>query len=225
MLNANNLNEDEGFSDDQIEWLKKDMAASDADWKFVATHKAVYSNGSHYDDDDVIAMREQLSVLMPELDIDMVFQGHDHVYLRTDSMINNKVEKNLETSTTTYNGKEYTVKENPQGSVYVISGCSGVKVYKQKDPALTDELFPRAEAIADVEYSVFSGVRIEGDTLYFDAYEVNPETGETECIDSFAIHKNLSEEVEAEDAGFFEVVFSKIVGFATNVFNKIFFFI
>lgn len=224
VLNANNLNEDEGFSDDQIEWLKEDMNASDADWKFVATHKAVYSNGSHYDDDDVIAMREQLSVLMPELDIDMVFQGHDHVYLRTDSMIDNKVE-GVETSTTTFNGKEYTVKENPQGSVYVIGGCSGVKVYKQKDPALTDELFPRAEAIRDVEYSVFSGIRIVGDTLYFDAYEVNPETGETECIDSFAIRKNLSEEVEVEDEGFFKTLFNKVIGFVTNIFDKIFFFI
>lgn len=224
VLNANNLNEDEGFSDDQIEWLKEDMNASDADWKFVATHKAVYSNGSHYDDDDVIAMREQLSVLMPELDIDMVFQGHDHVYLRTDSMIDNKVE-GVETSTTTFNGKEYTVKENPQGSVYVIGGCSGVKVYKQKDPALTDELFPRAEAIRDVEYSVFSGIRIVGDTLYFDAYEVNPETGETECIDSFAIRKNLSKEVEVEDEGFFKTLFNKVIGFVTNIFDKIFFFI
>ncbi len=224
VLNANNLNDDEGFSDDQIEWLKEDMNASDADWKFVATHKAVYSNGSHYDDSDVIAMREQLSVLMPELDIDMVFQGHDHVYLRTDSMIDNKVE-GVETSTTTFNGKEYTVKENPQGSVYVIGGCSGVKVYKQKDPALTDELFPRAEAICDVEYSVFSGIRIVGDTLYFDAYEVNAETGETECIDSFAIRKDFSEEVEIEDESFFEVAFSKIVGFVTDVFEKIFFFI
>ncbi len=224
VLNTNDLNEDEALSEAQIEWLKQDMNASDADWKFVAFHRAVYSNGSHYDDDDVIALREQFSVLMPELDIDMVFQGHDHVYLRTDSMIDNKVE-GVETSTTTFNGKEYTVKENPQGSVYVISGCSGVKVYKQKDPALTDELFPRAEAIRDVEYAVFSGVRIEGDTLYFDAYEVNPETGETECIDSFAIHKDLSEEVEIEDESFFEVVFSKIIGFVTNVFDKIFFFI
>ena len=169
-------------------------------------------------------MREQLSVLMPELDIDMVFQGHDHVYLRTDSMIDNKVE-GVETSTTTFNGKEYTVKENPQGSVYVIGGCSGVKVYKQKDPALTDELFPRAEAIRDVEYSVFSGIRIVGDTLYFDAYEVNPETGETECIDSFAIRKNLSEEVEVEDEGFFKTLFNKVIGFVTNIFDKIFFFI
>lgn len=222
VLNTNDLNDDDALSEAQIEWLKQDMNASDADWKFVAFHRAVYSNGSHYDDSDVVAMREQFSVLMPELDIDMVFQGHDHVYLRTDSMIDNKVE-GVETSTTTYNGKEYTVKENPQGSIYVISGCSGVKVYKQKDPALTDELFPRAEAIADVENSVFSAVRIEGDTLYFDAYEVNAETGETQLIDSFAIHKDLSEDVQAEE-GFFESLFNRIFSFLSNLLDKILFF-
>ena len=225
VLNTNNLNDDDALSEDQIEWLKNDMNASDADWKFVAFHRAVYSNGSHYDDSDVVAMREQFSVLMPELDIDIVFQGHDHVYLRTDSMIENKVEKNLETSTTTYNGKDYTVKEDPQGSIYVISGCSGVKVYKQKDPSLTDKLFPRAEAIADVENSVFTGIRIVGDTLYFDAYEVDVETGETTNIDSFAIHKDLSENIDTEDVGFIRNVFNKVIAFFSDLFDKMLFFV
>lgn len=228
VLNANLLSEDEGFSDEQIEWLIEDMQSSDAQWKFVATHKAVYSNGSHFDDDEVIVMREQLSVLMPQLDIDMVFQGHDHVYLRTDSMIDNEVES-VTTSTTTFNGKEYTVKENPQGSVYVISGCSGVKVYKQKDAELTDELFPRAEVIRDVEYSVFSGVRIVGDTLYFDAYEMNPESGETTTIDSFAIRKDLTPDDNTDDAnngGFcgtvtelFENFVAKLASFFEKILN------
>ncbi len=231
MLNSNDLNDDEGLSDAQIDWLIEDMQASDADWKFVALHKAVYSNGSHYDDDDVIAIREQLSVLMPQLGIDMVFQGHDHVYLRTDSMINNEIEA-VTTSTATFNGKEYTVKENPVGSVYVISGCSGVKAYKQKDPALTDELFPRAEAIVDTEYSVFSGIRIVDDTLYFDAYEVNTDTGETTNIDSFAIRKDLSVkkgtgvEVEEDDfldmiKAFFSKVFAGLVPFLKSIFTSL----
>ncbi len=227
MLNSNDLNEDEALSDAQIEWLINDMQSSDADWKFVALHKAVYSNGSHYDDDDVIAIREQLSVLMPQLGIDMVFQGHDHVYLRTDSMINNKVEE-IKTSTTTFNGKEYTVKESPVGTVYSIGGCSGVKVYKQKDPALTDELFPRAEAIVDAEYSVFSGIRIVGDTLYFDAYEVNTDSDETKCIDSFAIRKDLSVKkgTGVGTGGFFDNIsvmfeefFAKVRAFFEQIFS------
>ena len=189
VLNSNNLNEDDGLSDDQIEWLKATASASDADWKFVALHKATYSNGSHYDDSDVIEIRAQLSTLMPELGVDMVFQGHDHVYLRTDAMNNNEVVEVYEMSVDN-NGKTYTAKVNPDGTVYVIDACCGVKYYQTKDAADTDELFPRAQAIVDATYPVFAAIRIEGNSLYFDSYSVTDEG--TECIDSFAIVKDAS---------------------------------
>ena len=191
ILNTNNLDDDKSLSDEQIDWLIDDMQNSDADWKFVAFHKAMYSNGSHYKDKDVCKIRDELCKLMPQLGIDMVFQGHDHVYLRTDSMIDNKIES-ITTSTAEFNGKEYIVKENPVGTVYEISGCSGVKIYNQKDESLTDKYFPRAEVIKNVTKSMFSGVHIVGDTLYFDAYTVDTDNGETESIDSFAIRKDLS---------------------------------
>ena len=50
-------------------------------------HKAPYSQGSHYKDKDVCNIRDQLGSLLPELGVDVVFQGHDHVYLRTASLI------------------------------------------------------------------------------------------------------------------------------------------
>lgn len=218
ILNTNNLDSDDSLNDEQVEWLKEDMRASDADWKFVAFHKAMYSNGSHYDDGDVCEIRDELCELMPQLGIDMVFQGHDHVYLRTDAMIDNEVEA-VTTSTMTFDGKEYTVKNNPVGTVYVISGCSGVKVYKQKDASLTDEYFPRAEVIEDVSDSVFSGVHIVDDTLYFDAYTFNAATGETDRIDSFAITKDLSVKKgwEPEDTFSFMKVLEKIWNFVKPI--------
>lgn len=194
VLNANNMGEDEGFNAEQLEWLREDMNASNAEWKFVATHKAVYSNGSHFDDDDVIAMREQLSTLMPELDIDMVFQGHDHVYLRTEAMVDNKVVESTEENIT-FDGKDYTAKINPEGSIYTITGCAGVKYYVPKDNALTDELFPRAEAIVTCELPTFASIKIQGNTLYFDAYNVDGDKAVR--IDNFAIVKTeLDEFVE-----------------------------
>ena len=191
ILNSNALNEDEALSDEQIEWLKGDMNGSDAEWKFVAIHKAPYSNGSHYDDDDVVAIRAQLSKLMPELDIDMVFQGHDHVYLRTDAMVNNKVVE-PEEKEITFDGKTYTAKINPEGTIYTITGCAGVKYYLPKDNALTDELFPRAEAIVHCELPTFASIKIQGDTLYFDAYNVDGDKAVR--IDNFAIVKTELEE-------------------------------
>ncbi|MBQ3149707.1 MAG: metallophosphoesterase [Clostridia bacterium] len=186
VLNTNDL-EDDKLSEKQIEWLKESAKSSDADWKIVALHKATYSNGSHFDDDDVKAMRKQFKKLMPELGIDVVLQGHDHVYLRTDAMYNNRVRKS-QTKTLSFNGLDYNVKTDPCGSFYVISGCSGVKNYIAKDAEKTNKLFPQAECTYITENSVFSGFRIVGNTLYFDAYTVTPD-GKTERIDNFAIEK------------------------------------
>lgn len=196
VLNSNDLNENEGLSDAQIEWLKADAAATDAQWKIVAIHKAVYSNGSHYDDDDVIAIREQLSVLMPQLDIDIVFQGHDHVYMRTYALDSNLV-ADTERVLLSHNGKNYVTDVQPTGTSYVICGTSGVKVYNQKDASLTDELFPRAEKIIDVDASMFSAIEIDGGVLYFDAYTVDGDNAVN--VDSFAIQKDTSEGEYAGD--------------------------
>ncbi len=206
VLNTNNLSENEDLSEDQLAWLTADMNSSNAEWKFVAIHKAIYSNGSHFDDDDVVALRKQLSRLMPELDIDLVFQGHDHVYMRTDSMVNNKVVPAQEQEIT-YGGKTYTAKIDPEGSIYTITGCAGVKYYLPKDNAETDELFPRAESIVISEAPTFASIQVKGNTLYFDAYNVNGD--EADRIDSFAIVKtNLEEYVPAENNETWDDVYS-----------------
>ncbi|NMP38360.1 MAG: hypothetical protein GX051_09635 [Clostridiales bacterium] len=189
VLNTNDLSDDNALSDAQTEWLKADVEGSDADWNIVMLHKAVYSNGSHYDDKDVKALREQLSVLMPQLGIDVVLQGHDHVYLRTDVMANNEVVSG-ETKTVTFNGNDYVSTLDPSGSFYVIGATGGVKNYVAKDASETDELFPRAQAIVDTSLSVFSAITIDGRNLYFDAYTVDTENDTTQRIDSFAIEKS-----------------------------------
>lgn len=229
VLNTNDLNEDEGLSDKQIEWLRADAAASDAQWKVAAIHKAVYSNGSHYDDDDVCAIREQLSVLMPELDIDLVFQGHDHVYMRTYALDSNLV-TDIERVYLTHNGKQYTTDVNPTGTSYVITGTSGVKIYNQKDATLTDELFPRAEKIIDVDASMFSAIEIDGGVLYFDAYTVDGEN--VTNVDSFAIQKDTQqgeyagdcEDISAEEKNSSQNdnFFTKLIEFLKKIANIIF---
>lgn len=186
VLNTNDLNEDNTLGTKQVEWLKADAAASDKQWKIVALHKAVYSNGSHYDDKDVVALRAQLAALMPQLDIDVVLQGHDHVYLRTTAMKDNAKCEIVE-KTVSHNGADYTAMVNPDGTVYAIDGCAGVKYYQTKDASLTDELFPRAQTIYDATAPVFSAIQIDGDNLYFDAYTV--QNGNAAKIDSFAISK------------------------------------
>lgn len=187
VLNTNELNDNGGLSDAQIQWLTEDMNASEKAWKFVALHKAPYSNGSHFDDDDVVAIRAQLATLMPELDIDVVFQGHDHVYMRTDVMNNNAVVE-TETQKLKYNGLEYTSKISPDGTIYSINGTAGSKHYEPKAESETNVLFPVAEAVVSIDIPSYSYIQIDGGNLYFDSYAVNGD-GSEERIDNFAISK------------------------------------
>ncbi|MBQ8783936.1 MAG: metallophosphoesterase [Clostridia bacterium] len=189
VLNTNEIDSTNGLESEQVEWLKQDIANSDADWNIVALHKAIYSNGSHYDDGEIITTREQLSKLMPELGIDLVLQGHDHVYMRTHSIDSNEVVSE-EKVNLKHNGEVYEAYVNPTGTSYAISGCSGVKVYNVKDVSLTDELFPRAAKAVDVDTQIFSSIQIDGGVLYFNAYTVDGD--EVNCIDKFAIEKDGS---------------------------------
>ncbi len=239
VLNTNDLADNDALSNKQIDWLKKDMKASSAKWKVVMLHKALYSNGSHYDDDDVTAMRKQLGKLMPELDIDLVLQGHDHVYLRTYSLNNNK-KVNEQVTYLRYgaDGTAYKTFVQPTGTLYAIDGCAGVKLYKTKDATATDEYFPRADEIVDADAPMFAAVQIRDGVLYVDAYLVKGD--EAVKVDSYAIQKDTdqgeelpksewpSDDDEAVKFSFkaFEKFISIIKKILTvlNNFNKIFLF-
>lgn len=195
VLNTEDLDENEGLTDKQLNWLRKDMQSSDAQWKFVMLHKAPYSQGSHYKDADVCEIRDQLKKLMPELDIDMVFQGHDHVYMRTGSLANNR-HTAYDKTYLNYKGDIYRTQVLPEGTTYVISGTSGVKTYIQNDESKTDRYFPRAEKILSVDAPMFSAVEIVDGVLYFNAYSVTDDGAES--VDRFAIQKDVTQGVVEE---------------------------
>lgn len=196
VLNTNDLNDKDALTDTQIDWLKKDMNSSSAQWKFVAIHKGVYTNGTHYNDDDVTAIRGQFKTLMPELGIDIVFQGHDHVYLRTNALNDNKIASNGYKGTTIYDDGAYKTMEDPKGTIYIISGTAGSKHYPDLGDGESGKGFPTAEKIYKTEKSIFSKIVVDGDMLYFDAFTVDGKT--TKNIDSFAIKKTKPEYIKGD---------------------------
>ena len=135
-------------------------------------------------------MRAQLGALMPELGIDMVFQGHDHVYMRTGSLVNNALTP-YDKVYLNYGEDVYRAQVQPEGVTYVISGTAGVKTYIQNDVTLTDKYFPRGDKILSVDYPMYSAVRIVDGVLYFDAFEVTDE-GSVK-VDSIAIQKDTTQ--------------------------------
>lgn len=226
VLNTNDI-VDNKLSDAQLAWLTSDIKGSDAKWKIVVLHKALYSNGSHYDDKEVVGMRSQLSALLPYLGVDLVLQGHDHVYLRTDAMKANAVVP-VKSSTVDYNGFIYRMKHDPCGTIYSICGTSGVKVYATKDVTATDKLFPRAEAIVNSSHPMFSSITVDGDRLYYNAYKVVD--GKAVRADYFAIEKlddkaptdSVSDKSNAID-NFITSILSKLNIKITWKFTNVFF--
>ncbi len=183
VVNTNNLDEKNGLTTEQIEWLKATANSSDAKWKIIQTHKAPYSNGSHYTDEDVIALREQFDCLMTELGIDFVLQGHDHTYARSEYLVNGEIERDLMKEQKEISGIMYETAINPEGTVYALTGTTGPKFYTPQETGLPLAFAP------NIQNPVFASISVDGNYLTYRAYEMNLATQETALIDSFAIEK------------------------------------
>lgn len=89
-------------------------------WKTVVYHHSIYSTASHTSDDEIITLRNALPPIFEELGIDVVLQGHDHVYTRT-YMMNGLVpdtSKGAQSSVTDPTGTLYLTANSASGSKY-----------------------------------------------------------------------------------------------------------
>ena len=201
------------FTPAQIQWLKGDAAAAKAagaQWLIAVLHKGPYTTSNHANDGDIQdpnGVRALVAPLFNQLGVDLVFQGHDHIYARSKPIADGaavEAEKRFET----LNGLpvEYTV--NPQGTIYVIPSTAGPKVYYKNPemPAEYDDLFEVADEHHAAAYGAdpedasrpvrgaiqnFMGVTIDGNKLTAVTWEIDqnkkPET--PYIVDQFGIIK------------------------------------
>jgi 3',5'-cyclic AMP phosphodiesterase CpdA len=74
-----NTNLDYSTESKQYAWLKQDLETSKEKWKIVLFHHPPFSSGEHGGDTAVAAA---LSPLFETNGVDLVLNGHDHVYER-----------------------------------------------------------------------------------------------------------------------------------------------
>lgn len=122
----------------QITWLKNDLAATQKTWKFVLIHWAPVTVGRYLDDGLTVKLRELLMPIMAEFEVDILFSGHNHMYMRTDpyawSGRNGEVPINNPTIVTEFvDGVSTDFLVEPQGTTYVIANMSGNKQYEVID--------------------------------------------------------------------------------------------
>ena len=170
--------------DEQIEWLRKEVAQTDKKWKIVAAHKGIYSLGGHSDEQEIYDLRAQLFPVFDELGIDMVLQGHDHSYVRSYQMYRDQAIKDVETN-------EQGHALNPDGTVYMINNASGTKFYD-----INNNVNNYYGAVfGQPRKQVFSGIRMTADSLTLDSYHA----GEDEPFDTYTIVRDDSAPDVVED--------------------------
>ena len=64
--------------EEQTDYLKEVALNSDAKWKIVTCHYPMFSPGLR----DYGELREKWKPVIDEVGIDLVLQGHDHIYTR-----------------------------------------------------------------------------------------------------------------------------------------------
>ena len=67
-------------SPEQLDWLEKELIASNDNWKIAAFHHPLYSSGGRHGSD--VKLREILEGLFVHNGVSVVFAGHDHFYER-----------------------------------------------------------------------------------------------------------------------------------------------
>jgi hypothetical protein len=68
------------LSKEQLDWLAKELPASNSDWKIAFFHHPLYSSGEKHGSDD--ALRDQLEPLFVQHGVNLVLTGHEHFYER-----------------------------------------------------------------------------------------------------------------------------------------------
>ncbi len=200
----------------QRNWLINDMKQSDATWKIIMMHRSLYSAGKNINKPDTVIMRNVLLPIIDELDIDMVYAGHDHMYLRTTQVYGDAAVANTEYVTETYNGESVTFAVNPEGTVYTLPSTAGTKRYGVNEDAMKPILDVADKAFSTSDWGgCFCVTEIDGGKLIYKAYVVDDETQDIELVDTYAIMK--TEGNTAEDSSLDESLGATIMQYPANL--------
>lgn len=226
-----NTNDMYPMSQAQRNWLINDMSASDAQWKIILAHRSFYSAGKNINKPDTIVMRNVLLPIIDQLDIDMVYAGHDHMYLRTNQVKGDALVEGTTYVDEIYNGEKITFAVNPEGTVYTLPSTAGTKRYTVHEDAIPPVLDVAAVAETTRDRGgCFCTTEINGGKLIYKAYIVDDETQEISLIDSYAIMKtepgkstesNLPDGLAITFAMYFVNFFTAIFGMLKSYFGML----
>ena len=134
MLNLEEAKNNADARAQQEAMLREAVAEAKAagQWTIVGFHKSLYTGASHITDSDVMAARKFWCPIFAQLDVDMVLQGHDHVYSR------GFVTEDGQKADRVVNAAGETQKP-ANAPLYMVGGhAGGLKWYSQKNYTVSD---------------------------------------------------------------------------------------
>lgn len=187
----------------QREWLIEQLETyKDYKWKVVQIHKGIMCGGDHTNDGEVDWLRDILPPIFAKYEVDLVLQGHDHVYTRSvsygygDAYDGITPNPNAPVVFQDYmvNGVSRLLNLEPCGTLYVTINYCARKAYPVEE--VLDEVIyggqnpiPGNSCISQPNLPMYAIVSIDEDMLIYDAYTYDSESGISTLYDTFAVRK------------------------------------
>lgn len=178
-----------------------DEHGAEADWVIVGFHHAPFSQGTHYTDDDVVRLREELTPKLSDAGVDLVLSGHDHIYTRShlmegaepvipegaakagDVLIPDENQVLYVTSTTATGGKYYD-----------FQGTDGQKYPRIREERATDIAHDSTARWRQDYNPDYTSVEVNPDTLKLTTYNINTPY----VVDQVTLQKKDAQQPEKE---------------------------
>lgn len=172
VLNVNVLENEKNFEANRpkamqmASWLEKALKNNPNRWTIVVQHQGLYSMAHQR---NYVKMREVLLPLYDRYGVDLVLQGHDHIYARSKKLAGGK-----------------PVASDAPGTVYMIS-VAGPKMYE------VDKLFEPLMVKYIENTQMFQTIDVEPGKLVLHAY-----SAESEELDGFQIEKKNGKSIYSD---------------------------
>ena len=174
-LNSNNKD----YAEHKVTIEKAVAENPNVKWRVVTFHHPPYTVARHALDDYITDMRSTLVPILKENKIDLVLNGHDHVYTRTHVMDGTKPIIEWENGEEGKAPSEYI---NPKGIIYVTTNsASGSKFYD----IMQDKKFEYSAVKNQEKVPNISNVKVTDNSIEVTTYRTN----DSSVVDSFKIIK------------------------------------
>ena len=143
--------------------LKKTNQNKNIEWIVVMFHKPMYSSISKQLEEYII--RDKYQEIFDKYNVDLVIQGHNHIYSRTLPLSFNKqqISEPILDQTNNANSNNNTTSTNPNGIIYLVVGTGGDELYKiTGKPYYVQNQYDKGFGFVDLK---IDGKRLDG-TFY-----------------------------------------------------------